>query len=138
MDLGFQVENNKVWLVRGENRKEYPRDAFLGVCQMVLSTVANGRDYTSITSVRKLLRTIDLECEPDESDDEHELPNKPVARAVVTKKPSTKESESGSEEESKAPKKPVRAAPARRAPVRKPVAKPTPAKDSDTDSDDSD
>lgn len=114
-ELTFRFENGKVQLVRGDNKKELPRDSLLEVCQLVLGHLADNRDYSAVTSVRKLLRIIDLECEPDESDEEKEV-----------------------EEEKPAPKpvaKPVpRKTPARRpAPAKKPAVK-----EEDSDEDDSD
>ena len=71
-DIGFRVQGSKAYVIRGENEKEIPRDAVLEIYQLVLGHISPNRDYSSVTSVRKLLRIVDLECEPDESEDEDE------------------------------------------------------------------
>lgn len=107
-ELTFRFDNGKVHLVKGDNKKELPRDSLLEVCQLILGHLVDNRDYTSVTSVNKLLRIIDLECEPDESDNEVQEESKPVAKPVPRKAP-------------------VR----RQAPAKKPVVE----EDSDDDSD---
>jgi hypothetical protein len=69
-ELGFRVQGSKAYVIRNGNEKEIPRDSILEIYQLVLGNIAPNRDYSSVTSVRKLLRIIDLECEPDESDGE--------------------------------------------------------------------
>lgn len=127
-DIGLQVKGSKAFLVRGDNRKEIPRDAVLEVYQLLLGCIAS-RDYTSVTSLRKLLLIIDLECQPDDSDNETE----------------EAETDSPDEPEPEPAPKPTRAKPASKRPGR--VARKTPAKpvppessseeeSSDSDSDD--
>lgn len=103
-DIGFGIENNKAYVSCAGAKKELPRESLLEIYQLVLGHLAPNRDYSSVTSVRKLLRIITLECEPDESDDESDAepepepePKKPVrarkAPAKGAKKPPAKEPE---------------------------------------------
>ena len=85
-DLGFRVEGNKAFVIRGDNEKEISRDTVIQVYQLLLSSISPNRDYTTITSTKKLLKTIDLECEPDDSDDESD----PVVEAEKTAPVKTK------------------------------------------------
>nr|QBK87487.1 MAG: hypothetical protein LCMAC201_03970 [Marseillevirus LCMAC201] len=118
IDLGFQIQEGKAFLIRHTNKKEIPRDALLEIYQLILGHLAPNRDYSSVTSVRKLLRIIDLECEPDDSDSESEEAAKPSSKPAP--KTATK------------PRRPV-ARTVRRTPV-----KPTKEEESDDDSDESD
>ena len=115
-DLGFRVQGSKAYVIRNGNEKEIPRDSILEIYQLVLGNIAPHRDYSSVTSVRKLLRIIDLECEPDESDGESD-------------------DEGNDSEESEEAKPVVRG---RRPAVRtvRRTVKPAPKEDSDEDSDD--
>lgn len=73
MSLTFTVgEGGRVQIVKGTNHKEFSKEAFVGILQMVLATISPNRDYSSIVSINKLLKVIDLECEPDESDGEQD------------------------------------------------------------------
>ena len=54
-DLGFRVQGNKAYVIRGDNEKEIPRDSILEIYQLVLNHLSPNRDYSSVTSVRKLL-----------------------------------------------------------------------------------
>ena len=110
-DLGFRVQGSKAYVVRNGNEKEVPRESILEIYQLVLGHISPNRDYSNVTSVRKLLRIIDLECEPDESEDESDKdeseeeekpkPSKPRGRRPAARKPAPKEeSEDEDEEES--------------------------------------
>lgn len=93
-DIGFRVQGNKGYLLRGSAQKELPRDTILEIYQLVLNRLSPNRDYTSVTSVSKLLRIIDLECEPDDSSDEteavEEKPRGKSAPAVQVPAPAPK------------------------------------------------
>ena len=113
MDIGFQVQGQQAFVLRGDTRKEIPRDTVLEIYQLVLGNIAPNRDYSSVTSLKKLARIVDLECEPDESDDE-ESEAAPIKAAPAKAKGKP------------APRTVRKAAPAKAAPV------------ADSDSDDSD
>ena len=49
-DLGFRVEGNKAFVIRGDNEKEISRDTVIQVYQLLLSSISPNRDYTTITS----------------------------------------------------------------------------------------
>lgn len=69
-ELTFCVKNGKGCVRSNGQEKELTKDFMVELFQNVLGVVSPDRDYTSVTSLRKLLRVIDLEFEPDESDDE--------------------------------------------------------------------
>ena len=69
-DIGFRVEGKKALLLRGKNKTELPRNVAIEVYRLVVGCLSSNRDYSNVTSSQKLLKIIDLECEPDESDDE--------------------------------------------------------------------
>ncbi len=115
-DICFRVQGTKAYVICNGKEKQVPRESILEICQLVIGHIAPNRDYTSVTSVGKLMRIIDLECEPDDSDNESEKVEDDEKPA--TKKPSTKA---------------VARKPAVRT-VRRTPAKPAP-KDSDKDSD---
>ncbi len=117
IDIGFQVQDGKTFLIRGSNKKEIPRDTILEIYQLLVGQIAQNRDYSSVTSVRKLLRIIDLECEPDDSDDEAEEPA-PAAKPAANTRTSRPAART------------VRRTPAKTVAVKK--------EESDNDSDDSD
>lgn len=71
-ELTFCVKNGKGCVRSNGQEKELTKDFMIEMFQNVLGVVSPDRDYTSVTSLRKLLRVIDLEFEPDESDDEAE------------------------------------------------------------------
>ena len=71
-DIGFSMENNKAFVHCAGQRKELPRESLLEIYQLTLGHLVPNRDYSSVTSVRKLRRIVEMECEPDESDDESE------------------------------------------------------------------
>ena len=133
MTLTFNFKNDKAYIVRYDQEKEIPRDLLLEVYQLLLGQLCPNRDYSNVTSIKKLLKIIDLEFEPDDSDDE------PVAseEVKVIEEPVTSEEvevieESEVEEVVKKPAPRGRAPAKRKAPV-----KPIPAK-SETDDDDDD
>lgn len=94
MSLNFSIVGNKPTLQVGQHHKELTKEAMLEVLQLVLSHVAGTRDYTNVVSVGKLLKIIELECEPDDSDSESE-PKKPASTQhpvpVVVTGPSSQE-----------------------------------------------
>ena len=97
-DIGFRVEGKKALLLRGKNKTELPRETVVEIYQLVLGRLSPNRDYNNVTSLQKLLKIIDLECEPDESDesdDEKVVPARKsttVARSgASTKKAPVKE-----------------------------------------------
>lgn len=71
-ELTFCVKNGKGCVRSNGQEKELAKDFMVELFQNLLGVVSPDRDYTSVTSLRKLLRVIDLEFEPDESDDEAE------------------------------------------------------------------
>lgn len=107
-DIGFRVEGSKAYVLRSGHEKEIPRETVLEIYQLVLGHLAPNRDYSAVTSIRKLVRIIDLECEPDESEDESDseseeepkpIKKKHTIRPAKKTQPKRKES-SESEEES--------------------------------------
>jgi pyruvate/2-oxoglutarate dehydrogenase complex dihydrolipoamide acyltransferase (E2) component len=89
MDVGFQTVDGRHYLVRGSTRKEIEREVLIELYQAVLGRLAQNRDYTSITSISKLLKVIDLECAADDSDSEESAPAPaptPAPAAVNKKK----------------------------------------------------
>lgn len=82
--LNFMLENGDVYVSKGQGKKKISKDAMLEICYLLLGHIAEPRDYTSVTSVKKLLHIIDVECQPDESDaeDEKEAPVKPSTKTV--------------------------------------------------------
>lgn len=111
-ELTFSVKGGKGCVSSNGQEKELSKEFMLELFQNVLGVVSPDRDYTSVTSLRKLLRVIDLEFEPDESEDEaseaseaeeeEEKPapvvKKTVKRAVVKRPPPAKKEESEEEE----------------------------------------
>ncbi len=75
--IEFKLEDKKTFLIRNEQTKEISRDLLLEICQLLLSHLTSTRDYSNVTSIHKLLRIIDLECEPDESDTEPNVEPEP-------------------------------------------------------------
>ena len=107
VDIGFQVQGGKALLIRHANKKEISRDVVLEVYQLILGHIASNRDYSNVTSIRKLLRIIDLECEPDDSDDESEgEPSKPAA--IPAAKPATKARQPAARTVRRTPAKPAK------------------------------
>ena len=93
-DLGFRLQGSKAYLVRAGNEREIPRESLLEIYQLVLGHISPVRDYSNVTSIRKLLRIIDLECEPDESeesDDESEKADDESEEVIPAPKPATKQ-----------------------------------------------
>jgi len=120
MSLTFTFDGTKVNLVKSGNTKELTKDVFVELLQITLSHISPNRDYTSITSINKLLKTIDLECEPDESDDEEAVPSpEPVKQPVKT-----------------VPVQPQQKSNVKAVPKKQPVRKDDPDTDEDDDDDD--
>ena len=114
MSINFSIVGNKPTLQVGAHHKELSKEAMLEVLQLVLSHVAGNRDYTNIVSVSKLLKIIELECEPDDSDGESE--EKPTAPTAVQAAPVATPAVAAAEEEPSAARRP--AARTQRRPVR--------------------
>jgi len=108
--LSFNVQDNNVFVESGGGKKEISKEVLLEICHLLLGNIAEPRDYTSITSVKKLLRVINVECQPDDSEDE-----------------------GSSEEKPKTTTAPKRTGPVRRGPA---VKKPPPQEESSDDSED--
>jgi hypothetical protein len=86
-ELTFRTQGSTVKLVCGGNEKTLEKDVLLEVCQTILSR--GKRDYSEVTSVKKLLRLIELECEPDESGEDSENEAEPVVAKKPVAKPTT-------------------------------------------------
>ena len=71
-ELTFKLKNNKLYILRGSSEKELPKTVLVDVYHVVLSYLAENRDYSSITSLRKLGYVLDMECIEDKSDNEEE------------------------------------------------------------------
>jgi len=119
--FSFKIEGESVYLVCGDNKKTISKEIMLETCYLLLGNIAEQRDYSSVTSLSKLLRIINIECEPDTSDDEKETPTKPPATATVATIATVASSTA------------KRPAPVRKAPATKTVA--PPAEDSEASSD---
>lgn len=75
------------------------KDAMVPLYQLLLANVTKDRDYSNVTSVKKLAKCLELELVPDDSDDESDgddeappPPKKepePVKKAPVQKKKAT-------------------------------------------------
>lgn len=149
MDISFKLTDKGAFLVRGSTTKELPRDALVEIFHTVLTHLAPNRDYGNITSLSKLVRTIDLECAPDDSDDEKPV-EKPVEKVVekvvekqvekVVDKVAEKQVEKTEDKVVEKPKAaaPVKAAPKQAAPAKAPATPvKAPAKPVSNDSDSS-
>ena len=83
--LKLTSRGQKAYLNIGDKHEmEISKDVMLEICQTILGNIQE-RDYTSISSIRKLLTIIKLECEPDESEDEV-LEQKQVKKPLPVKK----------------------------------------------------
>jgi len=82
-DLAFRLTGTKAVLIRNGKELVVSRDLILEIYQSVLGHVNPQRDYSNITSTKKLLRVLDLEFDPDDSDDEHEQTSEPLKTVVV-------------------------------------------------------
>ena len=104
MSLTINLVGGKPVLQVGNNKKELSKEAVLEMLQLMLSHVAGNRDYTNVVSVTKLVKIIELECEPDESDGEtEEAESKPETTAVSQKE----EEPAAKRPASRAPRRPV-------------------------------
>jgi len=103
------------------------KDAMVPLYQLLLANVAKDRDYSNVTSVKKLAKCLELELVPDDSDDESDGDGDNEAPPPPKKEP---------EPVKKAPVQKKKATPAVAKPVEKP--KPAPAKNDDGDDDYSD
>jgi hypothetical protein len=81
--LSFTMENNTTFIVKGNYKKEVTKDLFLEMLQLTLAHVSPSRDYSSVSSINKLLKIVELECEPDESDSEEVEPEPVVVEKTV-------------------------------------------------------
>ena len=115
-EVGFRLSKGKVSVVCGNHEKDFSKDVFVEICQLILENVSAGRDYTSITSATKLIRTINLECEPDESEDDADSEPEPEQDSKVQKRSSSVPPEENNDDsESEEEPKPVKALPKRNA-----------------------
>jgi hypothetical protein len=85
-DLTLRLQGNKTFIVNNGNTKEIPKESMIELYQMLLSQLSPKRDYSSVSSLTKLFRIIQLECEPDDSDGSEEEPT--PSKPVETSKPS--------------------------------------------------
>ena len=85
--LSFTVKENTIELVSSvlgnESKREIQKELLVSVLQTVLSEISPQRDYSSVSSMRKLFRVLDIEMSPDDSDDDDEPP--PVLSSTVKK-----------------------------------------------------
>lgn len=72
-DISFRTVGETSIIIRNGIEKNIPKEILLEIYQMVLGHLSPNRDYSNISSNRKLLRIIDIEFEPDDSEEEKEV-----------------------------------------------------------------
>jgi hypothetical protein len=77
MKIELEYTQAKVNLHYNGHNTVLNKDSFVSFILSVLEQVNPTRDYTNITSVQKLLRVLDIEMVPDDSDTEEVEQHKP-------------------------------------------------------------
>jgi len=128
MDITFKLTDKQALLIRGNISKEIPRDAIVEILHTALTHICPNRDYGNITSVSKLFKTIDLECAPDDSDNEAaEAPKEVPKEEQKTVKKEPVKSAAKEEPKTKEPVKEAAKPVAKEEPeAKKPLSKPAP------------
>jgi DNA invertase Pin-like site-specific DNA recombinase len=130
VEINLAIENGVAYVVSASgNKKRVPDEIMMEAVQLLLSSVAEDRDYTTVTSLPSAFLYLDVECDiatfdkPTEPQTETETSKKP---SVVAKKPAPPPTnESDAEEPVPTPvKKPAIAA-------KKPAPPPTDESDVD-------
>lgn len=100
--MELEYKQGKVELRYNGNQTTVHKETLVSFVLSVLEQVNPSRDYTSVTSVQKLLRILDIEMIPDDSDVEEEpkktgrVVAKPVGKGrtqIVKKEESESESD---------------------------------------------
>jgi len=90
MELKLVYNNNKCNVVYNDTTKTVDKNVFFTTIFSVLEKVSPDRDYTSISSLKKLFKVLEIEMSPDESDDEDDSDNEqdstPPVKARATRK----------------------------------------------------
>jgi outer membrane biosynthesis protein TonB len=106
--VSFTMENNTCYVVKGSFKKEVSKELFLEMLQLTLAHLSPSRDYSSVSSINKLLKIVELECEPDESDGEGEEEPEPEPVQVPEKKSQPVKQTQKQQPVKQTPKKPVK------------------------------